>query len=70
MPNLMLTFLERAKNTKNAFHVNTNIVKYKKVLLIDDIYTTGATLDACVRAMKQIHNVDVYFAAVCIGRGF
>lgn len=70
LPQKELNDKERAKNTKNAFHVNTNIVKYKKVLLIDDIYTTGATLDACVRAMKQIHNVDVYFAAVCIGRGF
>ena len=61
---------ERAKNIKSAFHVSQNIVKYKKVLLVDDIYTTGATIDACARAMNSIHKVDVYFAAVCIGRGF
>ena len=39
LPQKELNDKERTKNTKNAFHVNTNIVKYKKVLLIDDIYT-------------------------------
>lgn len=70
LPQKELDDKERAKNIKNAFHVSSNIVKYKRILLVDDIYTTGATLDACVQAMNSIHKVDVYFAAVCIGRGF
>ena len=58
------------KNIKNAFHTAPDIVKYKKILLVDDIYTTGATLDECSQAIKAVHSADIYFAAVCVGRGF
>lgn len=69
-PQKELNDKERTKNTKNAFQVIHNIVKYKRVLLVDDIYTTGATLDACSDALTNAGAAQVYFAAVCIGRGF
>jgi predicted amidophosphoribosyltransferase len=69
-PQKELNDKERTKNTKNAFQVTHNIVKYKRVLLVDDIYTTGATLDACSDVLTIAGAVQVYFAAVCIGRGF
>ena len=69
-PQKELNDKERTKNTKNAFQVTHNIVKYKRVLLVDDIYTTGATLDACSDALTNAGAAQVYFAAVCIGRGF
>ena len=69
-PQKELNDKERTKNTKNAFQVIHNIVKYKRVLLVDDIYTTGATLDACSDALTNAGAVQVYFAAICIGRGF
>lgn len=61
---------ERVKNLQNAFKIRPNIVKYKKVLLIDDIYTTGATIDACAAVLKEAGVREVYFVSVCIGNGF
>jgi predicted amidophosphoribosyltransferase len=37
-----------------------NIVKYENVLLIDDVYTTGSTVDECSRILKQ-HGVQRIF---------
>ena len=69
-PQKTLNDKERARNTKNAFQLTDNIVKYRKVLLVDDIYTTGATLDSCAEVLMQSGVKEVYFAAICTGRGF
>ena len=42
---------ERFKNVRNAFYYTKNI-KGKNVLLVDDIKTSGATLDECARQLK------------------
>ena len=43
---------ERLKNIKNAFSVNdVSKIHQKKILLIDDVYTTGATADECAKAL-------------------
>ena len=61
---------ERRKNLQNAFKVRKSVVKYKKVLLIDDIYTTGSTMDACATVLKMAGVEQVYCACLCIGNGF
>lgn len=61
---------ERVKNLQNAFKLSENIVKYKRVLLVDDIYTTGATMDACAGVLKAGGVKEVYCAGICIGNGF
>ncbi|MGN0319133.1 MAG: double zinc ribbon domain-containing protein [Lachnospira sp.] len=60
----------RINNLKNAFQVSLNDVKYNKILLVDDIYTTGATFDACTCALKEAGIKEVYGISLCIGRGF
>lgn len=44
----------RRKNVRGAFKVaNPSAIAAKSVLLVDDVYTTGATLNACARALKR-----------------
>jgi ComF family protein len=46
------TYRERAANVKDAFAIRTNVPIPKHVLLIDDVITTGATIDECARTLK------------------
>jgi len=46
------TVAERRANVANAFSCRNQRLKDKPVLLIDDVATSGATLDACARAVK------------------
>ena len=51
-PQKKLGHNERKKNLKNAFAVTPAFRPVRKVLLVDDIYTTGNTLDAAAKAFK------------------
>jgi len=43
----------RQENIKNAFKVLDNInIEDKRVLIVDDVYTTGATINECARILK------------------
>ena len=45
---------ERAENVKNVYKITKDKeIINKNILLIDDIYTTGATLNECSRMLKQ-----------------
>lgn len=61
---------ERIKNLENAFTITKNVVQYKKVLLVDDIYTTGSTIDACARVLKEKGVEQVFAVCLCIGQGY
>ena len=41
----------------------------KRVLIVDDIYTTGSTIDAAALALKQSEIEDVYYLCISIGQG-
>lgn len=53
----------REKNVQSVFELKSkylpSIIK-KSVLLIDDVWTTGATLNACVKTLKKVGAKDVY----------
>lgn len=69
-PQKELTDRERRSNLKNAFQLKKNDVRLKRVILIDDIYTTGSTIDAAASALLEKSAEKVYFLSICIGRGY
>jgi len=61
-PQTALGRAQRAVNIKNAFDLNREeAIVNKRVLLIDDVYTTGATVNECGRLLlsRGAHQVDV-----------
>lgn len=48
----------------------TRGLPWERVLLLDDIYTSGTTLDMCSRALKQAGVKEVYGICLCVGAGF
>jgi len=55
-----LTRTERRENVADAFTGNRTLAGGKNVLIFDDVATTGATLDACARALSQAGAASVY----------
>lgn len=56
-----LTGAERARNVRGAFGVaDSAMVSGKRVLLVDDVYTTGSTVSECARALKKNGTEKVY----------
>ncbi len=50
----LLSYSERKKNIKNAFCLKyIPNEKYKRILLVDDIVTTGATLSVCAELLRK-----------------
>lgn len=48
-----LSFSERTKNLKGAFKVNKKDVQNKEILLIDDVLTTGSTVETIALELKK-----------------
>ena len=65
-----LTAKERRRNVQKAFlphPVRGKRLKNRRVLLVDDVMTTGATVDACARAARRCAVRSVHVATVARG---
>lgn len=60
---------ERQNNLKRAFNIDKNDVKLKTVILVDDIYTTGSTINEAAATLKADGVERVYFIALACGAG-
>lgn len=60
----------RKKNLQQAFRVTRCWKQASNVLVIDDIYTTGNTIDFIARILKEKGARKVYFLTISIGQGF
>lgn len=52
-PQVGLKKKEREGNLKEAFHYRGKDINKKTILLVDDVKTTGATLEACAKELKK-----------------
>lgn len=48
-----LSVRERQMNMKDAFRADPKMARDKNILLVDDVATTGATMDACAKALLE-----------------
>lgn len=66
---------ERHKNIAGAYGSNSNstetaVLQGKRVLLIDDVYTTGSTADECSKLLKEQGAEKVYVLTLAAGVGY
>ena len=60
---------ERRRSIRGAFSVRKSVWA-KTIVLIDDIYTTGSTLDEAARVLLKAGAEKVYFLTISIGQGY
>lgn len=67
-PQHFLNRSDRERNTDDAFRVRAHqTVQNKTVILLDDIYTTGFTVQACTEALLKAGAAAVVVAVLAIG---
>lgn len=60
---------ERNNILRGAFKLSSDVVKLKTIVIIDDIYTTGATVDAVATPLLNAGVENIYYVSLAIGRG-
>ena len=65
-PQTRLNREQRLQNVKDAFHVpDAGTVNDRRVLIVDDVYTTGTTLNECTKTLKTAGASEVHALTVC-----
>lgn len=67
VPQKELTGQERKENLKDAFAVRKNVRPGEGILLVDDIYTTGSTVDAAAECLLKAGKCRIYVVTAAIG---
>jgi len=68
LPQVGLRYKARVKNIKGAFKVSNNeLIKDKRIILVDDVVTTGATIRECSRTLKKAGAGKIYVVSLAHG---
>lgn len=67
-PQKNLQSRQREKNLYHVFRAGDLPEGITRVILVDDIYTTGATMNACSAALRQAGVREIFCVSVCSGR--
>ena len=62
-----LTAADRQNNLKKALKIGVDVVKLKNIVIVDDIYTTGSTIDAAASILHDAGVENIYFMVLCSG---
>ena len=57
----------RLINLQRAFTAAEGVPVPERAVLVDDIYTTGSTMEACTRVLKAAGVKEVWLLSICIG---
>ncbi|MBX2908575.1 MAG: hypothetical protein M9931_07380 [Chitinophagales bacterium] len=58
---------QRLDNVASVFELNNpQFLKDKSVLLVDDVLTTGATIEACATTLNKVENLQLSIATIAI----
>lgn len=68
LPQKELDLADRQNNLKKAFKIKGNDVKLNTIIIIDDIYTTGSTIDALALALREAGVQNIFFLTISGGR--
>ena len=69
VPQKELNAFERQNNLKKAFKIVENDVKLSTIIVVDDIYTTGSTIDALAEVLLEHGVRKIYFISLSVGTG-
>lgn len=65
----MLTWSERTSNVRGAFQLSGNAIEKRRVVLVDDVLTSGATAHEITKLLLRAGATDVQVAVVARGVG-
>ena len=67
IPQSKLKNIERVENVKDSFEIlNEFEIMGKDIILIDDIYTTGSTIEECSKVLSEHNTRKVYFLSISV----